>query len=123
MKTPIILVAIAGALLCVQMPAADNGTGKIVVYSEAYLGPATKIALVTPEGQQVIALPAKRYYEFVVSPGSHTLIRHGGFGKDAIEVRVKNGETVYVENHVIPFVGWVFDVRKTKPTRSCALAS
>ena len=109
-----ILAAIAGALICAQVYATDNGTGKIVVYYSAYnvgLNPVVNIYIVKSEGQQGIALHANRYYEFVVPPGAHTLIRHGPMGsKDAIEVQVKKSETIYVECHVIPLGGWTFEV-------------
>ena len=82
---------------------ADNGTAKIVVYYSAYnLGVnfVSHVYLDQYEGPRGVALHPNRYYEFVVTPGAHTLIRHGTMGsQDAIEVHVKNGETVYVESH------------------------
>jgi hypothetical protein len=36
MKSRMILAAIAGALICAQVYATDDGTGKIVVYYSAY---------------------------------------------------------------------------------------
>ena len=98
MKSRMILVAIAGALICAQVYATGDGTGKIVVYYSAYnlgLNPVVNIYIVKSEDQQGIALHANRYYEFVVPPGAHTLIRHGPMGsKDAIEVQAKMGETI-----------------------------
>ena len=92
---------------------ADNGTGKIVVYYSAYnlgLNPVSYVYLDQYEGPQGVALHANRYHEFIVTPGAHRLIRHGMLGsQDAIEVHVKNGETVYVESH--GGTGhWVFEV-------------
>jgi len=79
MKTPTILAAIAGAFLCAaQMPAADNGTGKIIVYYSGLtltMNPVIDVSIVRPEGRQTVALHAGRYCEFAVAPGPHTLIR------------------------------------------------
>jgi hypothetical protein len=113
MKTLTILTAITGALLCAQMPAADNG--KIVVYYTApnpnLPGPrlVSYIYLDQYQGPQGVALHANRYYEFIVAPGAHRLIRHGALGsQDAIQIQVASGETVYVESH--PGWNWYFEV-------------
>jgi hypothetical protein len=113
MKTRTILAAIAGALLCAQMFAADNGPkAKIVVYYSAYnfgMNPVINISIVKPEGQQGIALHANRYCQFVVPAGRYTLIRRSMGNQEPIEVYIKSGETVYVECHV-GFAHWNFEV-------------
>jgi hypothetical protein len=58
MKSRKILAAIAGALICAQVHATDNGTGKIVVYYSAYnlgLNPVSYIYLDKYEGAQGVA--------------------------------------------------------------------
>jgi hypothetical protein len=112
-RTRTILAAVAAALLCAQMPAADNGTGKIVVYyTGSFISGAHQtedVYLITTGGHQEVQLHANRYHEFVVAPGRHTLIAHHLMSQDAIEVDVKNGETVYVEDH--PSIAhWNFEV-------------
>jgi hypothetical protein len=113
-KTRTVLAAIAATLLCAEAYAADNGTGKIIVYysaSKFQYQPVINTYLVKPEGQQGVALHGNRYCEFVVPPGTHTLIiKHPIAQQDTIEVPVKSGETVYVECHVIPLGGWTFEV-------------
>ena len=97
--------------------AADNGTGKIIVYysaSKFQYQPVINTYLVKPEGQQGVALHGNRYCEFVVPPGTHTLIiKHPIAQQDSIEVPVKSGETVYVECHFVNLVVagyWSFEV-------------
>jgi hypothetical protein len=112
MKTRAILAAIAGALLCAQMPAADNGTGKIIVYYSGLtltMNPVIDVSIVRPEGRQTVALHAGRYCEFAVAPGPHTLIRSYLGNREPIDVSVNAGETVYVECHV-GFAHWDFEV-------------
>src|ERR1700751_1234987 len=89
MKTRTIILA-AIALMCASMPAAENGTGKIVVYYSGSLMSGAHqtedVYLVTSDGHQEVQLHANRYHEFVITPGRHTLIAHHLMSQDAIEV-------------------------------------
>ncbi len=111
MKTTILMLAFLALNGIRTIEAAE--TGKIVVYySGSFLGGIAaieEVSLVTYNGHLGGRLYPNSYCVFTVAPGVHTLIARHRFTQDAIEVEVRGGETIYVEDH--PGIAhWDFEV-------------